>query len=172
VFGIDASAAAMTEASRRAARSIAKGGLENVVFAVASAEQPPPELAGRIDELTIILPWGSLLRGALALEDAAEASRGIADLIAPDGRLRMLVSVDARDRLALPPGALDPAALGDRWRPYGLALTSRRVASDAEIVASASTWAQRLGAGRDREVVALELRASPAAARNCDTVTA
>jgi 16S rRNA (adenine(1408)-N(1))-methyltransferase len=38
VIGVDASAAAMAEASRRAAR---RGALPNALFAVAAAEHPP-----------------------------------------------------------------------------------------------------------------------------------
>ncbi len=67
VIGIDASAAAMAEASRRAARPAARGGVANALFVVAAAERPPIELLGIADEVTINFPWGSLLRGALAM---------------------------------------------------------------------------------------------------------
>ena len=71
----------MAEASRRAARPARRGGLPNALFVVAAAEAPPPELHGLADLVTITLPWGSLLRGALALDDAVAA--GIARLVAP-----------------------------------------------------------------------------------------
>jgi 16S rRNA (adenine(1408)-N(1))-methyltransferase len=46
VVGVDANAAAMAEASRRAARKPAHGGLPNALFMMAAAEALPPELAG------------------------------------------------------------------------------------------------------------------------------
>ena len=73
VIGIDANAAAMAEASRRAARPAARGGVSNALFVVAAAERPPMELLAIADELTINFPWGSLLRGALGIDDAAAA---------------------------------------------------------------------------------------------------
>ena len=163
VIGIDASAAGMAESSLRASRPTRKGGVANALFVVAAAEQPPPELAGVADELSIAFPWGSLLRGALALEDAAAApaSAGIAALIAPGGCVTALVSIDPRDRLDLP--ALEAAVAGElaaRWRRFGLEVAGWRPASDAEIAASGSTWARRLRAGRDRAVWRLELRRS------------
>ena len=39
VVGIDASAAGMADASRRAARSVPRGGVPNALFVVAAAEQ-------------------------------------------------------------------------------------------------------------------------------------
>ncbi|HEX2155999.1 MAG TPA: hypothetical protein VHS79_03275 [Actinomycetes bacterium] len=43
VVGVDAGAAAMEEASRRAARRPGRGGLPNALFVVAAAEALPPE---------------------------------------------------------------------------------------------------------------------------------
>ena len=76
VIGIDASAGAMAESSDRAARSPRRGGLPNAMFVAAAAETPPAELLGIASRVVIQLPWGSLLRGALALdEDVARGKR-------------------------------------------------------------------------------------------------
>jgi 16S rRNA (adenine(1408)-N(1))-methyltransferase len=159
VLGLDASAAALAESSLRAARPTGKGGLPNAVFVVAAAERPPAELAGIAAEVTILFPWGSLLRGALALDDACDAARGIACLIAPGGIVRTLVSIDPRDRLSVPVlEAADATDLDARWARHGLTLTAFEPAGQAEIHASGSSWARRLAAGRDREVWRLELR--------------
>jgi 16S rRNA (adenine(1408)-N(1))-methyltransferase len=152
----------MAESSLRAARSGQKGGLPNAVFLVAAAERPPEELVGIADEVTITMPWGSLLDGALALDRALDASAGIAALLAPGGRAVVLLSVDARDRLALP--TLDGSMadeLAARWRRHGLTLSGLEPASDATIAASGSSWARRLGAGRDRRVWRIELARTP-----------
>ena len=149
----------MAEASLRAARSPRRGGLPNVLFAVAAAEQPPAELRGRAHELTILFPWGSLLRGALARPDATDVSAGIAALVAPGGTIRMLLSVDARDRLELGPLTVDEAdRLAAAWRCHDLELCAFEPATDAEIRASGSSWGRRLRSGRDRPVWRVELR--------------
>jgi tRNA G46 methylase TrmB len=62
VLGVDASRDALIEPSRRAAR---KHALPNAVFVVADAFSALRELSGRVDELRITLPWGSLLRAVL-----------------------------------------------------------------------------------------------------------
>ena len=148
-IGIDASAAGMAESSLRAARSERRGRLPNALFVVAAAECLPPELAGLADELTILFPWGSLLRGVLAL-DAAPAA-GIARLVRAGGRVKALVSITERDGLDMPPLCPeDRAGVAGRWACHGLVLEEFVPATPAEIAASCSTWARRLDAGRSR----------------------
>ncbi len=149
----------MAESSLRAARPARKGGLPNALFVVAAAERPPVELLGIADELTIAFPWGSLLRGVVAHRDAPDAAAGIARLVAPGGVVVAHVSVDPRDRLALPAlETITAAKLGACWRRHGLELTCWRPATAAEIGATGSSWARRLRAGRERAVWRLELR--------------
>jgi 16S rRNA (adenine(1408)-N(1))-methyltransferase len=158
VLGLDASATAMAESSLRAARPLRRGGLPNVLFVVAAAERPPRELLGVAAEVTITMPWGSLLRGSLARDDAGAAAGGIAALVAPGGTVRVLLSIDPRDRLALPPlEDVAAADVADRWRRHGLALTALESADAATVTASGSSWARRLAAGRDRTVWRIEL---------------
>ena len=170
VIGIDASAAGLAESSLRASRPVRKGGLPNALFVVAAAERPPAELLGTAAELTVTFPWGALLRGALALDDAADAAQGIASLLAPGGIARVLVSIDPRDGLELP--ILDAATaeeLTDRWAQHGLDLTDWGPASEDELGASMSSWARRLRAGRDRTAWRWQLRR---ASGRSDTVEA
>ena len=152
----------MAESSLRAARAARKGGLENALFVVAAAERPPAELTAIAAEVTIQLPWGSLLRGALALADAHDAAAGIAALVAPGGAICILVAIDPRDRLEIPPLTTDDEApLAGRWAALGLELTTLRPATDAEVAGTGSTWARRLAVGRDRRAWLVELRRPP-----------
>jgi 16S rRNA (adenine(1408)-N(1))-methyltransferase len=64
-MGIDTDARSLQEAAARAARSPRKGGLGNALFLVGDAQEALQLLAGRVDELRITLPWGSLLRWVL-----------------------------------------------------------------------------------------------------------
>jgi len=154
----------MAEASRRAARSVAKGGLPNTLFALASAEQIPDELRGVADSMTLAFPWGSLLRGALALDEAA--AQGIRALLAPAATTVATFSIEDRDRLDLPPlhDAAEQRALADRWSRLGLDMCVLRLATQEELAALPSTWARRLAAGGDRAAWRLELQARPTGA--------
>ncbi len=119
LIGIDANAASMIESSRRASRPERRGGRPNALFVVAAAEAAPRELACLADELTITLPWGSLLEGVLGRDDRVSA--GVASLVAPAGRVRALIATAACDGRDLPP--LDDglaAAIADAWAGHGL----------------------------------------------------
>jgi 16S rRNA (adenine(1408)-N(1))-methyltransferase len=146
-IGIDANAASMIESSRRAAKLARKGGRPNVLFVVAAAEAPPHELACLADEVTIVLPWGSLLAGVLGRDERVIA--GVAALVAPGCRVRALVSTTACDGPDLP--ALDATLateIADAWARHGLSLEAFRPATAEELAATPSTWARRLGLGR------------------------
>lgn len=156
---MDANAAAMAEASRRAAAQPRKGGLPNAAFVLAAAEAAPSELAGCANLLTVEFPWASLLHGCLG-RDAAVAA-GIARLVAPRGVLELLLAPSARDGLdGLPiePKEVAEAAIAT-FSAHGFGPVEARPATDAEIAASGSTWAKRLRSQRptDRMVMLVRL---------------
>jgi 16S rRNA (adenine(1408)-N(1))-methyltransferase len=157
VIGTDANAAAMAEVSRRAAAG--RTAQPNLLFAVAAAESPPAELIGRADRVRLLFPWGSLLRGALGLEDAEAAADGVAALVRPGGVVEVVLSVTERDRLdgvsALDDAAIERVAAAHRRR--GLELVSVRPMARDEVRAMGSSWGRRLLSGGDRPVHRLEL---------------
>ena len=65
VIGVDTDASGLQEASRRAARPLEKGGSPNALYVVADATAALETLRGRIAQVQITLPWGSLLRVVL-----------------------------------------------------------------------------------------------------------
>ncbi|MFL5681398.1 MAG: class I SAM-dependent methyltransferase [Chloroflexota bacterium] len=157
VLAIDAAAGPMAEASRRAARHPRKGGVPNVVFLAAAAESLEPVLHGAADLVTVTLPWGSLLRGALGLDLAV--ARSVARLLAPNGRVVALVSVTPRDGIA-EIDCLDDAALAGvaaRLRNAGLRVVVAAPATDDEVAAVRSTWLRRLASDRARPIWRVEL---------------
>lgn len=151
----------MREASRRALAKPARGGLSNLLFGRLSLAEAPGALAGLADELTVLLPWGSLL-AAVARPDAG----GLAALRAlgkPGAALRIVFGYGAgaeagaiRD-LGLP--AIDDAAclrLEAAYRQAGLAVRARRPSLD-EVRALPTTWAKRLAfSGYERRFVELK----------------
>jgi len=155
VLGVDAVAAAMAEASRRAARR----GPANAMFLAVGAETlAETMLAGRVNLVTVGFPWGSLLRGVLGLD--AQALSGLAALVAPGGGIEVLASVvptDGVDGIATLDAGREPA-ICQAWAREGLDLVSMRPATAAEIAASRSSWARRLRSdGASRLVWRLEL---------------
>ena len=159
VIGVDADAASMAETSRRAARRRA---VPNLLFVLASAEAPPSELLGVADEVRILFPWGSLLRGLLGHDE--RVARGIAALARPGARVSATISITARDGIG-ETSELDASAVADLGRalgPAGLRLTgSHRVDRD-EVRATRSTWGRRLlGASGERPVRRLEFVLEP-----------
>jgi 16S rRNA (adenine(1408)-N(1))-methyltransferase len=145
VIGIDASADAMADVSRRAARR----GPRNALFFAEGAERlTRSPLAGVANLVTVTLPWGSLLRGVVGLD--AEALAGVCSLLGRDGRLEVLASVVPSDRVdGL--DCLDASAettIRSAWRGAGIELLEMRPATAADLAASGSSWARRLGPDR------------------------
>jgi 16S rRNA (adenine(1408)-N(1))-methyltransferase len=169
VVGVDASAAAMAEASRRAAAAPRRGGLPNALFVVAAAEALPPELDGIADAVTVHFPWGSLLRGLLGADPAVMA--GLTRVMRPGASLSMLLSSTDRDRGAGVAPLREPAvrALAAAYAGWGLAVTAARPATAADVAAAHSTWGKRLGAGGRRPAWLLRARLDrqPPAAEAC-----
>jgi hypothetical protein len=131
------------------------------MFLAEGVERLPAALDGLADHVALLFPWGSLLRGALGLDPAISAS--IARLVAPGGRLEMIVSVVERDRAAIgggegPFGAPDVGMLTRTFADFGFdAVTTCRLSPD-EIRTTGSSWARRLRSDPDRPVWHVELR--------------
>ncbi len=166
VVGIDANAAGMAEASRRAGRGRPGRRQTNACFMVGAAEFLPGPFAEAASLVSITLPWGSLLRGVLGLDRLV--LQGIASVVAPGGRAEILASVvpdDHVDGLV----ALDreaESAIESAWATVGFELVSMRVATPEDVGAARSSWARRLGG---RPAWRLELRrVRPSRARRRD----
>jgi len=146
VVGVDASHAAMAEASRRAARSSRHGGFPNAQFVVAAVECLPRELAGLGDLVTVHFPWGSLLHGAAGAEPWI--ARRLAVLVADGGRLRLLLSGTHRDQRR---GAseIDPANVIATFKRLGLVALEVRPATLTDARAARSSWGKRLLSGEN-----------------------
>jgi 16S rRNA (adenine(1408)-N(1))-methyltransferase len=162
VVGVDANAAGMMTASRRAAAKPSRGGLPNALFVVAAVEALPAELDGVADLVTVHFPWGSLLRGLLDADPATMT--GLTRVLRPGATLQLLVSSTVRDRGTgvAPIQAATLPALAESYAAWGLAGTQLRPATAADVAAAHSSWGKRLGAGTLRP--AWLLRAQVAAA--------
>ncbi len=155
-IGVDADAAAMIEASRRAARPAQRGGTPNAMFVVAAAEALPRELDGRADLVTVALPWGSLLRGLLCPDEQMLAAIGAT--LRADGELELLVSTTERDGIEL---VLNDATVDRLTADYGRAgfgcIEARRATTD-DVERLSSGWGRRLGIPESRPAWLLRFR--------------
>ncbi len=68
VIGLDSNAENLREISHKAGLKESKGGLSNLLLGQLSLEQSPGELFSLADSISVLLPWGSLLK-TVALPD-------------------------------------------------------------------------------------------------------
>jgi 16S rRNA (adenine(1408)-N(1))-methyltransferase len=149
VIGVDANAENLREAGRRAAAKPARGGLPNARFGVLALDQAPGALLQLADELTVILPWGTLL--AAVATARPEALQRLAAVCKPGARIRILFGYGpSADATAITAHALPDSAaaafgpqLASRYRAAGFALHARPVSVE-EVRAVPSTWAKKL----------------------------
>ena len=160
VVGIDPVAEAMAPSARRAARKLARGGVDNALFVVASLEHLPVALRGVASEVTVNFPWGSLLRAVGWPQQ--QGLRTVVELAAPGGSVVALLNASAgeagayADRLDLPP--LEDRRhvrqrLAPGWRDAGLVDVRWRYLAAGEQTPWRTTWGQRLVRGSGRETL-------------------
>lgn len=158
-IGLDPNHAALIEPSRKAAGPAKKGGLPNARFMLGSAETLPGPLAGRGTSVSILFPWGSLLRAATLPEPAfVEAVRALCQ---PGAAIELLWSFDARDaaeleRLGIAGHEAMSTVAG--WRGSGFAVGSVEQLDAAGIKAYPTTWARKLSAGSGRVATRVRMR--------------
>lgn len=143
--GVDANAEGLRETSRRLAAKPARGGLRNALLGVLPLEQAPGELAGLADALTVLLPWGSLLR-AVALPEPAGLER-LRGLCRPGARVQAVFGYGEGDPLAVQAlprrDKVELRALCGGYRAAGFAVTARAI-ERAEVGELPTTWAKKL----------------------------
>jgi hypothetical protein len=156
--GIDAEASAISEVSRRAARSTARGGLPNTLFLTAAAEEMPGPLTGTADSITIALPWGSLLRAVL--EPGSAAFTRISATAKPCAQIEVLISSTGGDAASEGLVLDQPfaASLARRYGASGFRVEECRPASAADVVRLSSGWGKRLGIPERRQAWIYRLR--------------
>jgi 16S rRNA (adenine(1408)-N(1))-methyltransferase len=123
----------------------------------ASAEALPEELNGIAQEVFVLYPWGSLLRGVLAPK--ADVIRSLRRICRENALLRIVVAIDPeRDqteiqRLDLDPGNDLKTRLICRYSEEGFAFASDQA------LELRTTWSKRLGQNQNRAPIHLCFRA-------------
>ncbi|MQA00627.1 MAG: hypothetical protein GEU80_15065 [Dehalococcoidia bacterium] len=156
-LGLDTDRRALARASTAAARRPERGGAPNACFVLADALDPPSELCGLVDAMTVLFPWGSLLR-VVALPDIEVLARWRA-LLRPGARFGAVLSVDGdRDAREAARLGLDVSRdgagrrLSEAYRAAGFGRVGVESLDREDLKALPSTWAKRHAFGRERPV--------------------
>lgn len=165
-IGVDANPRPLEKVSERIHRKPAKGGLPNVVFIQAAAEELPPELDGVADEVHVHFPWGSLLR-AVATGDV-EVLRGLRRVCSPGAVLEVIIGLDpARDhseveRLGLRTLSAEyiDSVLRRNYRAAGFEIFERGVLPPSQWPNFKTSWSKRLKGGVGRSLTYVIARAT------------
>ena len=146
IIGIDTCRENLRTASRTAPA--------NVLFVIADARVPPPELSGLARRLTVNFPWGSLLTGLLTRESAVLT--GLAAIAAPNAVVDVRVNGDA---LVQAGGALEDGAarLLSALRAHGFRVDHLEEMNADALRRCSTTWARRLAHGRHPRAVSLRV---------------
>lgn len=169
VIGLDAAKDNLRRSAAKASDNPKRGGLPNLIYVWAAAEQLPVELHG-ITEVHVLMPWGSLLRGVLGSDPAM--LRGIAALCEPDARFLVTLNLHAWrppvpevGEHAEPTPDSAETGLGPAWRAAGWQLDTAEYLDAAGIEALATSWTKRLGSSRSElDVLALTGTVNPVSA--------
>jgi 16S rRNA (adenine(1408)-N(1))-methyltransferase len=148
IIGVDAAVDNLRAASQRAAAKPSRGGLANALFGQLALEDAPGDLAGLADEVTVLLPWGSLL-AAVARPDPDALGR-LRALCKPGAALRVVFGYGLADAGALTPRALPPGdapgfarEIARCYREMGFAITAAPITTP-ELRELPTTWAKKL----------------------------
>jgi 16S rRNA (adenine(1408)-N(1))-methyltransferase len=161
-IGIDTVAENMCEYASKAAQKASKGGVSNVLYIVASAEDMPRDLTHVADKIHITLPWGSLLEGVIKGDPLILSN--LSNLAKPKAEFEFLFTYNVFHEAAeilkreLPTLTLDYINddLTKKYYALGFSIEKVSLLSEKELRIYQTTWAKRLGFGRMREVFVIK----------------
>jgi SAM-dependent methyltransferase len=137
----------------------------NVFFVGAAAEQPPEPLLGRVAEIAVVMPWGSLLDGILGADEhvlrsvlALGAAGAVMDVVVNVRPWDAPASVDRKLAATPEPTPEHLELLVTAYRKLGWELEPLGWLSDQDARALGSTWASRVVSARASRL--LRLRAA------------
>jgi len=161
----DANPDALLQTASRAGRKPARGGAPNLICIAEPVDVLAVELAGVADRVTVLLPWGSLLRGLVLPETAMLAH--LRRLCALNAIVEIIFSYD-QERDASERGPLGTFSVQEQhvrsvlpqlYESAGLRVTSLEGITQHELGMYETTWAKRLAFGRSRQIWRLQATA-------------
>lgn len=140
--------------------------LKNVRFITASVENLPQEFENSIDEINIILPWGTLLQYTVTADHTI--LRQIRNLLKQSGILKMVLGYaqetepNETERLGLPEinGEQIKNVITPQYENSGFMLKSWHPLERRELKNFETTWCKKLAFGKLRPLFYLEFASS------------
>ena len=164
VIGIDPCHENLVEISSKVLKKPSKGGLSNVLFVLASAENMPYELNNLADHVYINFPWGSLLQGIVLVQETIW--NNIRQITKHNAHVEVIFGYDEKYeqkeivRLGLP--RLDQSYLSDFIIPklelLGFRIQSLKILTLKELQSYPTTWAKKLSYGQERQYYQMILK--------------
>ncbi len=160
IIGVDANRDNMCRVAKRAAGRPERGGQPNLLLVWAAAERLPAALTD-VDQVQVLMPWGSLLRGMLGLDDQilrelARVARPGADLLCTLNLHAWRPVVKAVGDTAEPTPESAIGVLRPAYAAAGWTLREARYADSGTGIPLTTAWSKRLSSSRDQfDVLAL-----------------
>ncbi len=155
--GIDPNHQGLEKLSARALAKPAKGGLGNILFVLARIEDLPVELNGQANQVFINFPWAGLLEGLVTANAIVWAN--IHRICQPGACIDILFGYQEGyesnhiKQRQLP--KLDDAYiygdLANQLQTLGFRLLEHKTLTGRQLTTYPTSWAKRLGHGRERE---------------------
>lgn len=163
IIGIDPHHKGLESLSTRIYKKASKGGLDNALFVLGNIEALPNELNNIANQVFINFPWSGLLKGIVLVED--DAWSNIKRICKTGAYIDILFGyqhngeIDEAEQFGIP--VLDLTYIKDTMAPKlaekGFRVIEMRTVDPEEIRNHPSSWAKKLGYGRDRAYYYLRL---------------
>lgn len=160
-IGIDANAAGLIDCSRKTFMFNEKRGLTNALFVHASIENLPSELYQLATQITILLPWGSLLQAVA--KPQFHLLNEIKKLARADAAITILFgyekTTEQKQMVELELPELTPERVKQLIQFYsrlGFKSLKWRMLQQDELKSIPSTWAKKLVYGKKRQFIEIK----------------
>lgn len=158
-IGIDPVSENMAEYASKAIKKPSKGGISNVLYVVAAAEELPQELYHKADIIYVNLPWGSLLEGVVK-GNPVILNNIVSIAKPPKAHLEMwftyndLHEAGEINRRELPLLSVEyiKNTLCTIYKSCGIDIFEIDIVSNEDLKKFDTQWSKRLGFGRARDV--------------------
>jgi 16S rRNA (adenine(1408)-N(1))-methyltransferase len=157
-IGIDSSAEGMFDYSIKSSSKPAKGGLKNVLYVVANAEELPNEMSGLADKIYVNLPWGSLRDGiikgeGIILENLKEIAKkgSYIELCIAYSELYEKKEIEIRQLPQLSYEYIN-TVLREKYKASNLDICSIELLYNDKLKKVNTKWAKKLAFGRQRTI--------------------
>ncbi|MBR3438875.1 MAG: 16S rRNA (adenine(1408)-N(1))-methyltransferase NpmA [Clostridia bacterium] len=156
-IGLDPVKDNMEEIAVKIAKKPEKGGLDNALLVVSTAENLPDELCGIADRVTVLFPWGVLLEGIVKPEE--EFINAVKKAAKSGAEFEFITTYSANceenmmEIRGMPELSLDyfNGEYKEKLRQFGLTVLNTELLDNEFVKGFDSKWARRLAFGRKRD---------------------